>query len=660
MRIVYPGRILLLMLMFFCHTAMAQTPASVCEGSLGDPVFTIDFGSGRNPGAPLPVGYTNLTYANICPEGAIYAIVNNTNILNGVNNCHPGAWENVTHDHTGNPNGYMMLINASSDPSIFFQKTTDPVLCGNTTYEFSAYILNMMTVAGSNSGTRQPDIEFSIETTDGQVLAHTEKNIDPSTGPEDWVKAGLYFTTLANTTQVVLKMTNKTIGDAGNDLVLDDITFRACGPLVQTFFNNTGDNRVQNMCAGDNKTYLLKTIPVGIYAHPTLQWQQNINDGGWNDIANATMPNYYAPINNASVGSYKFRLAVAEGDNIHSLNCRVYSEPLIVNIGAMPVIPSMPPRQVCTGDALTVTASGGVSYEWHGPGITAANKNQNPLRITNAQVSDGGSYSVDVTSAGGCVSSSNKFAVDVFLKPVISLNQTEVTICKGASASIGVLPQAGVNYSWSPVLGLSNSTGYSTTVSPTDTSTYTVVATNAAGCTDIAYVIVNVLAAPVANAGPNKKIFEGQSVTLSASASNGEVFNWTPATGLNDAHILNPVATPTDDITYTLTVSSNNNCGTGTGSVFVKVYKKIGVPNSFTPNGDGVNDTWEIEALETYPQSELTVVNRYGQTVFTSKGYAKPWRATYNGSILPMGTYYYAIDLKNGAPKLSGWVLLIK
>ena len=95
--------------------------------------------------------------------------------------------------------------------------------------------------------------------------------------------------------------------------------------------------------------------------------------------------------------------------------------------------------------------------------------------------------------------------------------------------------------------------------------------------------------------------------------------------------------------------------------VFVKVYKQIVIPNAFSPNKDGRHDTWKIQAIETYPNPEVTVFNRYGQTVFRSKGYATPWDGTYNGTHLPVGTYYYIIDLKiPGEPVLNGWVVIVR
>ena len=90
------------------------------------------------------------------------------------------------------------------------------------------------------------------------------------------------------------------------------------------------------------------------------------------------------------------------------------------------------------------------------------------------------------------------------------------------------------------------------------------------------------------------------------------------------------------------------------------VCKKITIPNSFSPNGDGINDLWDIEALITYPQSVMTVYNRYGQQVYHDIGYSKPWNGRYNGAPVPTGTYYYVLDLKNNTPLVTGWVAVVR
>jgi len=94
----------------------AQAQAN-CSGSLGDPIIHQDFGSGANPGAALTTGTDMLYTTNNCPGDKYYTIANS---LVGAGNCHPDTWHDVPRDHTGNANGYMMIINASETPSIFF------------------------------------------------------------------------------------------------------------------------------------------------------------------------------------------------------------------------------------------------------------------------------------------------------------------------------------------------------------------------------------------------------------------------------------------------------------------------------------------------------------------------------------------------------------
>ena len=114
-----------------------------------------------------------------------------------------------------------------------------------------------------------------------------------------------------------------------------------------------------------------------------------------------------------------------------------------------------------------------------------------------------------------------------------------------------------------------------------------------------------------------------------------------------------------DDITYTLTVTSDKGCTTS-DKVFVKVLQKPEVPNIFSPNGDGVHDKWVISFLESYPGSTVEVFNRYGQRIYYSIGYTTPWDGTINGKPVPVGTYYYIVDPKNGRKKQASYVDIIR
>ena len=119
------------------------------------------------------------------------------------------------------------------------------------------------------------------------------------------------------------------------------------------------------------------------------------------------------------------------------------------------------------------------------------------------------------------------------------------------------------------------------------------------------------------------------------------------------------MASPPADITYNLALTGIGGC-TVNGSVFITVLKSPIVPNAFSPNGDGINDTWEIKYLNSYPGATVMVFDRYGEAVFSSVNYTKNWDGTYNGKPLPLGTYYYIIDPKNGRQKMSGSVTILR
>ncbi len=188
---------------------------------------------------------------------------------------------------------------------------------------------------------------------------------------------------------------------------------------------------------------------------------------------------------------------------------------------------------------------------------------------------------------------------------------------------------------------------------------YTYTGTN--GCVNFKEQVLDIFATPAVNAGPDKFVLEGGEVTLTP-ALNANVpvtYQWSPPTGLDNATTSFPKASPTSDITYTLTVTTPQGCS-ASDAVFVKVLKSPSVPNIFSPNGDGVHDRWVISYLESYPGCTIDIVNRYGQPVFHSVGYTTPWDGKVNGKDVPVGTYYYVIDPKNGRSKMAGYVDIIR
>ena len=169
--------------------------------------------------------------------------------------------------------------------------------------------------------------------------------------------------------------------------------------------------------------------------------------------------------------------------------------------------------------------------------------------------------------------------------------------------------------------------------------------------------LVEVIEISPIDAGPDRTIREGFSTIL--HATNGSNFSWDPPLGLSDPFVADPVASPLETITYMLDGITNEGCP-NTDSVTVFVTPKLGIPNTFTPNGDGVNDIWEIEKIEEYPQSLLFLYNRWGKLILTSQGYGEPWDGKFNGQDVPVSTYYYVLDLKDGFPNLKGSITVLR
>ncbi|TPE42586.1 T9SS type B sorting domain-containing protein [Pontibacter mangrovi] len=111
---------------------------------------------------------------------------------------------------------------------------------------------------------------------------------------------------------------------------------------------------------------------------------------------------------------------------------------------------------------------------------------------------------------------------------------------------------------------------------------------------------------------------------------------------------------------YTVRVRDSRGCE-AEATFVIEGIDDIDIPNGFTPNGDGRNDTWVLKNLaRLYPNCSVSVYNRWGSPVFTSKGYAKPWDGTYNGKRLPDGTYYCIIELGDGSAPIKSSITIMR
>lgn len=167
------------------------------------------------------------------------------------------------------------------------------------------------------------------------------------------------------------------------------------------------------------------------------------------------------------------------------------------------------------------------------------------------------------------------------------------------------------------------------------------------GCVGSVSYVITVHELPVISAGPDKFIYLGENTTLDATGEGNYTYVWTPDTYLDNPNIPNPnVLVPLFTTTYVVTATDAWGCqNTDEATVFVDFNTPIEglVPNTFTPNGDGINDTWVIPILEYFPNNTVQVYNRWGGEVFKAENYSTG--TAWNGSDLPEGTYFWVIKL---------------
>lgn len=294
--------------------------------------------------------------------------------------------------------------------------------------------------------------------------------------------------------------------------------------------------------------------------------------------------------------------------------------------------------------SIDITVSGGATpytFVWTGPGAFTA-VSEDVTGIVS------GSYTVLITDNNGC-STLDTILVGA-LTTVIADAGNDTSACVAGQILLdGSLSSNALTFTWT-VFPSGNNVGntVTTTVSPTTgVNTYILTVTNN-GCTDTDTVIVNSLPQPFVDAGPDQSILSGTTTTIGGSPAGGPgvTYAWGPSTGLGDPSVGNPVAGPAGSTTYILVVTDSAGC-TASDTMVLDLVPSIWFPDGFTPNGDGINDTWVIDNIFLFPNCMVEVYDRWGILLFHSDGYNTPWDGLYNGKDLPVGTYYYIIQLND-------------
>ena len=280
-----------------------------------------------------------------------------------------------------------------------------------------------------------------------------------------------------------------------------------------------------------------------------------------------------------------------------------------------------------------------------------------------------GIYYLKASQPGGCdVLSANYTIKNINISYKVKTSNTLPASCNEKNGTISIISyetEKPTNFSWTDENG--NIVGNSENLNNVFAGNYTLIASNGNGCTNIAGTFtVGLTELPIINLGKMQQSISCDGKTVSATGieivgnTAPYAFSWINTNGEQVYQGLNIQGVKPGK--YTLMVTDKFGCVVSTESIdFTQLENSVlQVPNSITPNGDGINDTWKIAGATNYPAGEFSIFNRNGDKIFYSKGYAKEFDGTDNGKPLNVGVYYYLIDLKNDCGKLSGSLTILK
>lgn len=292
--------------------------------------------------------------------------------------------------------------------------------------------------------------------------------------------------------------------------------------------------------------------------------------------------------------------------------------------------------------AISISITGGTpgyGVAWSGPG---------GYHSTSEDISGlaPGTYVVVVTDAHLCQTTT---AVTVAaLSTVVAHAGPDRVECSGVAIALdGSASQGAATYQWAD--GQGHAIGNAPTIQlgtlPDGVHTFTLTVVNGP-CSDTDTLSITVMPLPIADAGEDRGIYIQGTTVLGGSPAGppGSTFIWQPDSLLDHGNVANPTANVHATTWFFLTVIGPNGC-ISLDSVLVTVVPQVKVPSGFTPNGDGHNDTWILDFASIFPDIEVLVFSRWGEPLFRSVGYHTPWDGKYDGKPVPMGTYYYVVDL---------------
>jgi gliding motility-associated-like protein len=301
---------------------------------------------------------------------------------------------------------------------------------------------------------------------------------------------------------------------------------------------------------------------------------------------------------------------------------------------------------VCRGTPIQLQPSGAVQYTWMATPDISCTQCATPL----INPANNTAYVVTGVSAQGCVKSDT---MNVRVRQPFRIQvQPGDTICAGEQIRLSA--SGADQYQWIPITGLDNVRIASPKAAPTTTTVYTVVGSDNDHCfTDTGRVKIDVYPIPQIFAGNDTTVNTGSTIQLKPTYSKDvSAIAWTPASGLSCTTCAAPMAEIKGSATYRVTASNQGGCVASDDITIAAVCNGNNwfIPNTFSPNGDGVNDIFYVRGKGLYNIHSLRIFNRWGQAVYEKRNFmandpAAGWDGKINGKIADMDVYVYIVEI---------------
>ncbi len=360
-------------------------------------------------------------------------------------------------------------------------------------------------------------------------------------------------------------------------------------------------------------------------------------------------------------GSYVIKYVVTS-----ALGCISDTLPKTIFIESNPVAAIATVNNACQNQVINFTNQSSIAigtiktYQWWFTSTDSSNQPNPSFSFSNF-----GNYTIQhsVISNNGCVSNVANQNIAIQTIPQSSFTNTLACLQKSvdftntSSNVFGAITNSEWTINNTPQSN--NPLGFTYTFAQNGNYSVSLKSSTLNGCSNTETKTILVEPA-LASAGNDTTVLENTSFVL--QGNGGVAYFWQPPLGLDDVTKQQPIGKLNNSQQYSVQITTAQGC-VGYDTVMVSVLRNLIIPNAFSPNGDGINETWSVEQLKDYPQAQLQVFSRNGQLVYSARGNTiNPWNGTINNKPVPMGTYYYVINLNTVLRNkpFTGWVMVVR